>query len=635
MLSAIRNHTQSFLVKILAALLIGSFAIWGVEDMFNVATSSNSPIYEIGNIEGEQVKIENAVNRELKNLRQMLGDGFGIDEAKALGIVELVLQRQINDSAFLIASRNLGVEISDPLVRQRIRQNQAFQGLGGFDRNRFEQVLRSNSISEGEYIIETRNQMSRNQILDSFSSDTIPVDFVKKIFMHRHEKRNIETIFISDDHQKDIPDPSDDSLIKFHKDHSLKFTSPEFRSVSVIHLKASDLLEKVSVTDVELKEAYEAREDEFLKSEMRQVKQMIFADLKDAQKAVESLAQGQSFALVAKKLANMDESSIDLGKISYAHMPFPKLADVVFALKPGVISSPQKSLLGWHLFKVEKIEPEELKTLDEVKSNLLKIVTNEKAIDSLYELANQLEDTLGGGSSLEESANKLNLKVFRIPSINSNGKSKEGNLIKNIPAGNFLESAFSTDEGSESQLIEAGDDGYFILRVDGITAPFLKPLKTVKLEVSNLWKDSRRAKKAELAAKEIIERINAGEKISAIANELDIKLSIMKNLVRHPSKGGEKIPQALLSQIFELSSGKASMSRNGKGYTIASLKEVIAVNSVSDKTGINDLSGQLSETFNRDIHSQLANALRERFGVKINREAVSNLFSGATDRRLR
>ena len=45
MLTYIRDHTQSLVVKILAGLLIGSFAVWGVEDMFSVVTSNSSAIF--------------------------------------------------------------------------------------------------------------------------------------------------------------------------------------------------------------------------------------------------------------------------------------------------------------------------------------------------------------------------------------------------------------------------------------------------------------------------------------------------------------------------------------------------------------------------------------------------------------
>ncbi len=633
MLSAIRNHTQSFVVKSLAALLIASFAIWGVEDMFNVVTSKNSAIFEIGDIEGEPTKIENAVNREINNLRQMLGNDFGTDEAKALGIVDLVLQRQIDDSAFLIAARKLGVEISDNLIRREIQQNEAFKGIVGFDKDRFNQILRNNFISEAAFISNTRSQMSRNQLLDSLSSDTFPKVIAETFYKHRQQKRTIETIFVSDKLQQGIPDPNEMELVKFHKENAPQFTAPEYRAVSVVQLKATDLAPEILVTNEELQEGYEAREDEFTKNEFRHVKQMIFSEQKLAQKAADSLSQGRDFTLVAKEIAKMDAEAIDLGKITYTHLPFTELADVVFGLNTGENSSLQKSALGWHLFRVDEIEVGGVKPFDEVKSELRKTISYEKAVDSLYELTNKLEDTLGSGVSIEEAAGQLNLKVLKIASIDNKGRAKNGNLVKTMPAGNFLGITFATDEGSESPISETGDDGYFVLRVDRITAPILKPLVTIKTKVNKAWKASKRAEKSKTSAKKIVERINFGTPLSAISSEMGLKLTLISKLARSPERGKEKIPRLLINKVFELSKSKSSMARNGDGYTVASLKEIIVANPSSDKAGVDELTEQLSESFGRDIHAQLAMALREQFGVKINREAVSSLFSGAASRR--
>ena len=635
MLSAIRNHTQSFVVKILAALLIGSFAIWGVEDMFDVATSNNSAIYEIGDIEGNTANIENAVHREINNLRRMLGNNFGTDEAKSLGIVDIVLQRQIDEGAFLIAARKLGVEISDDLVRQEIQQNEVFKGLLGFDKDRFNQVLRDNFMSESAYISSTRNEMSRNHLLDSLSSDTVPKGLVETIYKHRQEKRTIETIFISDDLHDDIPDPSEKELIDFHKKNANQFTAPEYREVSVIQLKASDLATEILVTDEELKEGYATREDEFTKNETRHVKQMIFSEEAIAQKAVKSLSQGSDFTLVAKEIAKMDAKAIDLGKITYNHLPFSKLADVVFALDVEENSTLQKSSLGWHLFRVDQIEAGGVKPFNEVKRELQKTISYEKAVDSLYELANKLEDTLGSGASLEEAAGQLDLKVLKITSVDNKGRGTDGNLIKTLPGGNFIGTTFSTDEGAESPLNETNDDGYFVLRVDSITAPILKPLTSIKREAIESWKASERSQKSRDFAEKIVKRINAGNLLSSISAETGLKLTLITKLVRNPQRGQKKIPRLLTSKVFGLQKGKASMARNGDGYTIARLKKIIIPNPSSDKTGVDELSTQLNESLRRDIKEQLATALRDRYGVKINSEAVSSLFTGAVSGRRR
>jgi peptidyl-prolyl cis-trans isomerase D len=628
MLTFIRAHTQSFVVKILAGLLIASFAVWGIEDMFSLATSSSTAIFEVGGVEMEPEEVEAEVRREINRLAPLLGDKFGVEQAKALGIVESIIRRQINDTALALAAKDLGVEISDDQVSAEIRQSPAFQGLGGFDRQRFQQVLGNSFMNESTYIVTVREQMSRNQVLGSFASITAPKVLADSIYRHRQEKRTAEMIFIADGVQKDIPEPDGTALSKFHKDRAARFTAPEYRALSVIRLEASDLAADISVTDAELREAYKVRIDELTIPETRQIKQMVIANEADAQRAGKALAQGRDFAAVAKEIAKMDEATIDLGKVGRGDLPFPKLAEAVFSLELGKSSKPLKSLIGWHLFRVDGITKGGTKTLDEVRADLNKTIALEKAIDGMFELANNLEDAFGGGATLEEAAGQLNLKVVKIAAVDTNGNDRTGKPVSTLPAGDFLNVAFSTEEGSESQLNETGRDGYFLLRVDGVTPPALKPLDTIKAEVVRAWTDEKRAEKSKTSAQAIVDRVNGGAGLDAIASEMGLKVKTLPALTRRPEKPPEGISQALIDGMFGLSTNKGVMARGDAGYTVARLKKITAADPASDKEGAKAVSEKLGQSVGNDILAQLAGGLRDQFGFTINREAVDSMFTG-------
>ncbi len=628
MLTSIRKHSQSFVVKILAGLLIASFAIWGVEDMFTLATSSSTAIFEVGDVEVEPGEVEVEVRREINRLAPLFGGKFGVEEAKALGIVESVMQRQINDTALLLAARDLGVEISDDLVSAEIRKSPAFQGLGGFDRQRFQRILSNNLMNESTYIVTVREQMSRNQVLGSFTSITAPKVLADSFYRHRQEKRTAETIFIADSAQKGIPEPDGASLSKFHKDKATRFTAPEYRALSVNRLEASDLAAEISVTDTELKEAYEARIDEFTTPETRQVKQMIIADEAAANRAGKALAQGRDFAVVAKEAAKMDAAAIDLGNIVRGDLPFPELADAVFALESGKSSEPLKSPLGWHLFKVDGVTKGGSRTLDEVRDDLKKVIAFDKAIDGMFELANSLEDALGGGATLEEAAGQLNLKVVKIPAVDRNGNDRNGKPISNLPGGDFLNIAFSTEEGSESPLSETGRDGYFLLRVNDVTPPVLKPLDTIKAEVVRAWKDEKRAEKSKAAAQAIVDRVNGGAGLDVIASEMGLRVNALPALTRRPGKIPQGISKALIDGMFGVSTYKGVMARGDAGYIVARLKKIAAADPASDKKGALAVSEKLGQSVGFDILAQLAGGLRDQFGFTINRKVVDSMFTG-------
>ena len=626
MLTAIRTHTKSLVVKILAGLLVVSFAVWGIEDMFTLATSSTSPIFEVGSLEGDEDVIRDEVRRQIRRLRPMFGNQFTVDQAKALGIVESVVQRQIDDTALRLASQRMGIEISDDLVSKEIRNTPGFQAFGSFDQARFQRFLNENLMTEARYIAAIRGELSNNQLLDSFTSKTAPKMLVDSVYRHRQEKRIAETIVVSDSTQQKISEPDQPTLIGYHKDKASLFTAPEYRALSVVRLDAADLAGEILVADNEVKEAYEARVDEFTTPETRNVKQMIVAEEADAKRASEALSQGRDFAAVAMEIAKMDATAIDLGRVGRADMPFPELTDAVFALKSGESSAPQKSPLGWHVFSVNGIQLGGTKSFDGVKDRLTKDIAMEKAIDSLFELANKLEDSLGGGATLEETASQLNLKVVKFDAVDRSGKGKDSKPISNLPGGDFIGIAFSTEEGAESPLSETGNDGYFVLRVDGITAPVLKPLDTIKAEVIQAWKDEKRAEKSKQAATAIVARVNSGTLLNAIASEMGLEIMTSPALTRQPGKNSGGLPQPLVDKIFSLSKGEAAMARSGSGYAVGRLKEVTTAVPAADKEGLDKISDQLGLALQEDIFTQLAGGLRDRYGVTVNRQAIDGLF---------
>ncbi len=298
MLTFIRKHTQSFVVKILAGLLIASFAMWGINDVFSIVYSAETVI-EIGDVEFSPPEVEDHVRREITRLRPVLGNQFSIDDARKLGVIEAVVQRLINDTALQLATRGLGVAISDDLVRRHIRNAPEFQGVGGFDRFRFQQALNSINLSEDGYITKLRNELGRDFLLASFGGETAPKMLARSVYRHRQEKRIVDTIKILDQDQPIATEPDIATLAKFHQDNAARFTAPEYRSLTTIRLEIDDMVAEIAVTDEEIAKAYDTRLDDFTTQEARRVLQMIVAEEDVDTRAHNALSEVRYFATVA------------------------------------------------------------------------------------------------------------------------------------------------------------------------------------------------------------------------------------------------------------------------------------------------------------------------------------------------
>lgn len=628
MLTTLRKHTQSFVVKILAGLLVVSFALWGIDDVFRIVYSAETVI-EIGDVEFSPPEVEDHVRREITRLRPVLGNQFSIDDARKLGLIESVVQRLINDTALQLAARSLGIAISDDLVRRYIRNAPEFQGVGGFDRFRFQQALNSYNLSEDGYITKLRSQLSRDFLLASFGGETVPKTLARSVYRHRQEKRIVDTIKILDQNQPITTEPDIAILAKFHKDNAARFTAPEYRSLTTIRLEVDDMAAEIAVTVEEVAKVYDTRLDEFTTQEARRVLQMIVAEEEVAKRAHKALSEGRDFATVAQEVAKMDPASIDLGRVTRGDVRLlPELTEAVFSLGKDEYGTPVKSPLGWHLFYVADVQKGGVKGLNEVRESLHQTIAREKAVDGLFKLANRLEDSLGGGATLEEAATGLNLRIVKIDAVDSNARDKAGNRIENLPEGDFMATAFATDVGADSPLIETGSDGYFVLRVDGVTPPSLKPLDGIREEVSEAWKAVQRSGKAKKTAASVVARIKSGTGLDVIAGEMGLTIKTSPALTRRSTTPDTNLPPPLIGGIFKIKPGGAAAARGSDGYYVARLKKIIAANPAADKAGLDEVSNQIGESLDSDILVQLAGALRNRFGADVNRKALNNLFSG-------
>lgn len=124
-----------------------------------------------------------------------------------------------------------------------------------------------------------------------------------------------------------------------------------------------------------------------------------------AQKVYEELKAGKDFAEAAKEYSD-DRSNKDKGGDLSAFargMMVKEFEDAAFALKPGEISEPVKTVYGWHIIKVEKIG-KDIPAVD--KARLTQAVVRQKMGEYYQNLLRQVrkENLLLPKSSAEGSS---------------------------------------------------------------------------------------------------------------------------------------------------------------------------------------------------------------------------------------
>jgi peptidyl-prolyl cis-trans isomerase C len=147
---------------------------------------------------------------------------------------------------------------------------------------------------------------------------------------------------------------------------------------------------KPSVTDEEVKAAYDKEAAKVKVSERVRARHILVQTEKEAKEVLARLNKGEKFEDIAKQVS-LDGSKDyggDLGYFSAEEM-VPEFSKAAFALKIGDISEPVKTDYGWHVIKVEDRKQGGAQPFDQVKSGIKAVLMRKKVQDVVSELRKQ------------------------------------------------------------------------------------------------------------------------------------------------------------------------------------------------------------------------------------------------------
>lgn len=620
MLDVFRSASKTWIVRLLFALLALSFVAWGAGDVVRGGVG-RSPAIEIGKTSMSAAEVMAEFKREVERLQPLFGGKLTPEDARKMGMLDRTIDSLIARTLIDEAARSLGLAATDELILRRVASNPAFKGpTGQFDRDVFRSRLARLGFTEDSFMKTERTNMVRNQMVETVAAGIgAPVALTDPLLAWREERRVAETFVIKDESTPLPPAPDAAQMEAYYKDNVSRFMAPEYRALTVLLLRPADVAGGIDIDEAMLQEAYQQRLEEFSTPERRAVSQIVFDEQSAAAKATDLVTQGKDLAAVAKAL---NAEIIELGTIEKGDLP-EGLAEAVFKLSAGATGQPVKSALGWHVVKVTQVQPGRTRGFDEVKKQLEQDLRKEKSMDGLAELANKVEDALGGGATLEEAAKRHNLKTVKIAALDAQGRGLNGKPVADLPKSDqFLDVAFHTEQSTESPLTEVPNNGYFLLRVDGVTPPAPKPLAEIKAEVVATWQAERRQEQARDRAQKLADRIKAGESAAQVAQSAGAKLESSKPFVREPGEGST-LPATVIAELFKAQPGGVAVAAVQGGTLVARLTSVVPFDVKANPAVTNAARQRVSQAVATDIADQYIAALNASIGVKVDRPQLT------------
>ncbi len=617
MLTSLRKSAASWLAKLLFALLILSFAAWGIGDY--LAPEVDDAVARVGESEIPAEEFRRDYARRLNGLRRQFGAHFSPELAAQFGLAEEVLDAVVRRQLVELEAGRLGLVVGDDQVSNAILMDTSFHGaLGAFDRALFERLLLANGLSEGQFVALMRRDIQRRQIDRSVERNAAaPRAMAEALFRHRNEKRVATVIRVPKDAEI-AEEPGEAALRDYLEANKDAFMAPAYRAVTAIVLDPDQWLDRVETDPLEVREIYDARIEDFTIPEVRTVRQMLFDDETQARDAAARLRTGADFAAAAGELG---VTVSDLGSVSRDQLPEPSLADAAFGLEaPGPVEEPVNTVLGWHVLTVDAIEPGSVTPFEDLEEGLRREIARERAIELLAEVATDLDDQLGGGASFEEAAGALDLTLLELPAVDASGLDRKGEQPDGLPAGRaFLRTAFSTPVGEDSLVLDLEDGGHFVLRVEGETPVALRSFEDARDDLAEAWRADRIDEAAKARAEALARELREGRAPSAVAGDLALRTS--KAIMRTESDREAGLAGEAVASVFAADKGEVVVAEAQGSYAVAVVDTIEPP--AHDEEAIEGIREELSAGMAVDVVRQYHQALEDRFGVTVNRDLLT------------
>ena len=626
LLESMKKGIGKYVMIVLASLLILSFAVWGIGDMAGVTPNANK-IATVGDTEISQRDFQDQFRREMDRLRSRLGN-IDPEQARNLGVADATLDSLISRRLIALQAADLDLMISDDQLVREIQRQPAFRNeLGEFDRVVYQTTLANNGLSEDMYVSALRQDTQRDYISGIIAGIKAPPSLVNTIFQYQNESRTVELIQTTRPPAGSSPNPTYSQLTEFHKKNARSFMAPEYRQLSVLYLDPDKISTELSPSDESIQTEYENRLSSLTVPERRRLEQILLKEKDEAKRAYSELKKGRNFKKVASEIGNRSEEETNLGLMLHSEL-LPSLANTVFSLNEGQFTAPIKSALGWHIIRVTEIQPQLEPSLDKVRKQISEDLARDLAMDELVKQANRVEDAVAGGGSIEDVAQEIGSKVINTGPIDAAGNLETGVEQVGLPTmPRFAQIAFSLESGETSDLLEAPNGGYFMVRVNNIKLAAKRPLEQIKSDVISAWQEDWRTKQARKFAEQIRDGARTGTPFSVLASKNNLTVITSQPITRFNQQSYDSVPPSIIEDLFKAKTGELFIGPTAEGFAIVKLIDIQRTIPATGDDKLKQLQKTLSNAIANDVIEEYTRALREEYSVSINEPLLNSYLA--------
>jgi peptidyl-prolyl cis-trans isomerase D len=621
MLSILRRNAGSWAIKIILSFIALTFIWWGV------GTYSEQGRNVAATVGGEAItsnELAEAVAGIEKTYREVYGDAFTSEMAKALNLKKQAMDSLVQRKILLAEAGKMGLSATDEEVQREIAAIPAFHQNGQFREDLYRSVLASNRVGIAEFEASKRVEITLKKVEGLLAAGAlVPETEARELF--RVGSRKIRLLVVTADPGKaNAGAPAEGEILAKYEQAKERFRAPARVKLAVAAFTPDRFGREVQPSEAEIKTYYDTNFDRFRTEEQRLVSRIVLPFGKKDRDAVRKEA-GEILARASKGKADFDAQAKAhaRGKGGEAWLSRKEageaLSGPLFQASVDTVVGPVELPGGIVLARVNRIRFPEALPLSQVRDRVVEQIRHEKGKDLAVVKAYEAQPKAASARSVKATA-----AAFDVPVVETGWVGGEG--APGVPAA-LVQDALLLPSGEVAPVKTVGD-AHYLFQVTAKEDSRVPPLSEVRDKIAAEVAREKKAAAARAALQQVLAASNTAADLEANAG----KAGLSSSLTGWFAPLSEPVPEALAGagdlrkDLSSLSakapvSPKAYQGRDGISFAVAFSGEQLPSDAewAQKKAGL--LEGLAEQKMNATLEAFLSDR-RKSAKVEINPEAL-------------
>lgn len=623
MLLSMRN---GFMSKLFLGLLVFGGAGLVLSDWNGMFRGGGIGPATVATVDGEKIS---AVEFDRNLSRVLRQQKITPQDAYKMGLIERMLNAEVMQSLTLKSAEHAGLEVDDRHIAERVHDMLTPLLAGKTDpkdkKEALNRILMAQGMTERDLVNAIRQDLTTTLFRQSLMANTyVPDALVQDMLAFRMEERDIRVVNLPLSRMSDVKPATDEELNDYYEVVKTQYSEPEQRSFTVAILDPKAMGIDATVTDADVQAFYDDNSDAYAIEETRSLEQAILTKEEDAKAVFEKAASGSLKDAVKTVTGDVKAYTAEnsFGKDGLLET----IATPVFSAKKGDVVGPIKTPLGWHVIRVSDIKEPHTKPLSEVQAEIRKELQQSKSSDQVFEVADQIEDRIAGGESLDVLAKEFKLTLMPVKNATQATLPEQLKSFAEADRANVAQMAFTTAEGEASTVSDLSDGRLYTVRADEVKPQRIKALDEIKSELMARWQKEKQGQANLIDAQQKLDALQKGgmslEQIGAVQTFKSVKRS---------SDSVEGLSANALTRAGDLGKGESALVMTESGAQIIQVSDVRQSKQKPDAKAADEVRQTVRTEMREEIMLQYLDNARVKFRARTNPELLQKLYQKAPE----